>query len=367
MARDRVASPKEARTGRFFTAVSVVLVFWGMVASSALAGDAELAFSARPAPGAFASDTGEYFDIEARAGSTINQSLVIKSFSPEPVSLRLSPVDAGTGATGGIIYALERAKPRRVGAWLSLGRRRVTLVPGASVSIPFTVAVPSSAESGLHIGGIAVSRSDAKERRAPRGGASIDVDVRRVVPVVVTLPGPAAPRLDILGVRPVVRPEGINLLVEIENDGTDLTTGEGVIMLRKDGFRSDFFVDDFVPHTNIEYPIEWKQRATAGEYKARVEIRYGSKRAVWRGIFTVDGSVIDELEARGLTPPAAASSLPWLWVAAAVGIAALLIAGLYAAVRRFRRPTPARKSPASIVRTPPAPPARIAPPPPPAR
>ncbi|MGH2734650.1 MAG: WxL protein peptidoglycan domain-containing protein, partial [Actinomycetota bacterium] len=322
-------------------------------------------FSARPAAGASASDTGEYFDIEARAGSTINQSLVIKSFSPEPVSLRLSPVDAGTGATGGIIYAFERAKPRRVGAWLSLESRRVTLVPGSSVSIPFTVSVPPGAESGLHIGGIAVSRSDAKERRAPRGGASIDVDVRRVVPVVVTLPGPAAPRLDILGVRPVVRPEGINLLVEIENDGTDLTTGEGVIMLREDGFRSDFFVDDFVPHTHIEYPIEWKQQAAAGEYKARVELRYGSKRAVWRGTFTVDGSVVDELEARGLTPPVAASSIPWLWIAAVVGVAVLLIAGLYAAVRRFRRPAP--MSPASIVRSPPAPPARIAPPPPPAR
>ncbi|MGH2735437.1 MAG: WxL protein peptidoglycan domain-containing protein [Actinomycetota bacterium] len=343
-----------------------MLIFWGMVASSALAGDAELAFSARPAPGASASGTGEYFDIEARAGSAIDQSLVIKSFSPEPVSLRLSPVDAGTGATGGIVYALERATPRRVGAWLSLERRRVTLVPGASVSVPFTVAVPPGAESGLHIGGIAVSRSDAKERRAPRGGASIDVEVRRVVPVVVTLPGRAVPRLDILGVRPVERPEGINLLVEIENDGTDLTTGEGVIMVREDGFRSDFFVDDFVPHTDIEYPIEWKQEAAAGEYKARVEIRYGSKRAIWRGPFTVDGSVVDELEARGLTPPVAASSLPWLWIAAAGGVTALLIAGLYAAMRRFRRPA-ARKSPASIVRTPPAPPARIAPPPPPAR
>lgn len=55
--------------------------------------------------------------------------------------------------------------------------------------------------------------------------------------VEVVTPGPAVPEIAMSGVKTMARPDGMYLSVGIANDGTGLTTGQGVRALPESGFR----------------------------------------------------------------------------------------------------------------------------------
>lgn len=328
-------------TMRLLAVVCALLCCLTLAAAPANAAPADdPSFLVRPAPDSSTTAEGSYFLLEIEPGAEIVQNLELRNDSPEPIVLELAGVDAVTGPLGGASYGLATDEVTRAGAWIELQETSVPLEPGASASIPFTVSVPSDAQTGEHLAGLAVAavESDAPAATTDAGGgASVDIRTRRLVAVQVNLPGAAEPELVISGVRPVARPQGLYLEIDIEHVGTALARGEGTISLPGDGFEQDFVVDTFVPRTTIAYPISWTADTREGSYDAEVELRYDGKVATWQGEVSVGEEVLDTLADRQVDPAQQQGSWTDLWPWAAIGVLLLLSAILATLYLRQRR------------------------------
>src|SRR5262249_24888921 len=132
--------------------------------------------------------------------------------------------DATTGATSGAVY-LSRAAPRRdVGSWLRLGVTRVTLAPGESRIVPFTVVVPAHVRSGDHLGGVVAENLAVDGATAAGGktGGSFRIRVRHltIVAVQLALPGKRIEKVALTGVAFGRMGAYPTLLLKLRNPGT---------------------------------------------------------------------------------------------------------------------------------------------------
>lgn len=292
-------------------------------ASGAGAAESEgVNFVVEPSPGSRTAPGGGYFLLPASVGQTITQSLGLRNDSEKTLRLRLAAVDAVTGQRGGASYGVETERQKATGAWITLSRTSVTLEPGKSAIVPFTMTVPRTAVSGQHLAGISVS-SPAKRKSGGGGSASIDVQTRRILAVQVNVPGPAQPKLVVSGVTATARGDGLYLQIAIANTGRALTKATGVVTLPDGSFRRPFDIDTFVPGTTIEYPIKWTEAAKNGAQRAIVRLEYGGERTRWEGTVTVGSTLQKELAERQVdAPPVERGGVP---VAVFIGTVALLI------------------------------------------
>jgi hypothetical protein len=292
-------------------------------------------FVVQPAAGSATVSHGGWFQISAQPGDVVAEAVALHNDSGDPVEVHVAAVDARTGPSGGVEYALADEPRTGVARWVELGRGRVTIAPGSAALVPFTVHVPADARSGLHLSGIAVAPTAAP---LPAGGAraaSVAVHTRRVVPVEVHLPGDAAPRLTVNGVDVAARPDGLYLEIDIANVGRGLTTARGRVSV--DGTTRSFDVDTFVPGTAIAYPVHWRTTATSGRHRVRVDLTTSDGAvAVWHGMVEVAPPVQRELDDRRVGGRARSRAVP-------AGLASVLLTAIVAKLalvvaRRRRRP-----------------------------
>jgi WxL interacting protein linking bacterial and host surfaces len=233
-----------------------------------------------------------YFVEAARPGERISDEVQVINVGDRAGRVRIFAVDATTGQTSGVVYGSSEQRRHGVGAWMRLGARMVTLAPGESRTVPFTVLVPSGAPGGEQLGGIVAAPVLPVAHRAGRegnGAFRIDVREQAIVAVQVSLPGR---RLESLAIT-TVRPGGTHgfqaLLVGLANRGNTLLKGQGTLTVadRRGSVRkrASFALDTFVPRTRIAYPVYLHGTALgAGRYVARVTIRYGSGRRMARTV-----------------------------------------------------------------------------------
>lgn len=298
--------------------------------------DGDVGFLAQPAAGSSMDPGGGYFLIPAVPGAVVHQAVALRNDADVPLDLRLAAVDATTANLGGTAFALDDDAKAKTATWISLAQTTVTLPPQGSLTVPFTVTVPSDAAGGVHLAGISVlapvAAKSAGLSDAGQAGASVDVQSRRVIAVQVDLPGPADPELVITGVSPVARPDGLYVEIGIENRGRGLTQADGQLTLPDDGFEQSFKIGTFVPGTSIAFPVKWTGETVRGDRSGRVEIRYGGRVAVWHGTLTVGEVLLEEQAKRQTQPPSSpprpvAASFP-IGLAALGAAAALLFLGV---------------------------------------
>lgn len=88
--------------------------------------------------------THEY---NVNAGSSVNGALELKNMGNEPAEVKIYQEDIKIKADGETEYAPGTGNhPRSNAGWLSLGTDRVTLAPGSSQTIPYTLKVPAGDE-----------------------------------------------------------------------------------------------------------------------------------------------------------------------------------------------------------------------------
>ena len=285
----------------------LVILLLALHPTAAGASERGVRFLAQPAIGSSTAAGGGYFLVSAAPGDVVDQAVALRNDSDAPLDLRLAAVDATTANLGGTAFALEDGAPAKTATWLALERTAVTLPPKGSLTVSFTVTVPSDAGSGVHLAGISilapVAAKGADGNVAGHAGASVEVQSRRVIAVQVDLPGPAEPELVITSVAPIARSDGMYVEIGIENRGRGLTKAEGEITFPEDGVEQSFAIGTFVPGTSIAYPIKWTNEPVHGDRAGRVELRYGDRVAVWTGTFTVGERLLEEQANRQTHPP----------------------------------------------------------------
>ncbi|MEU6427101.1 DUF916 domain-containing protein [Microbispora sp. NPDC046973] len=122
----------------------------------AAAADGEVSWTVATASNDFGSDRRNYaYTLDP--GGRLEDGLVIANRGTTPLHLNVYAADAFTTEQGGLDLFGKDAKPAGVGAWVRPDRPDVTVGPGESAEVPFTVALPDDVAPGEYMGGVVTS------------------------------------------------------------------------------------------------------------------------------------------------------------------------------------------------------------------
>ncbi|MBB2748405.1 UNVERIFIED_ORG: hypothetical protein FHR35_008298 [Microbispora rosea subsp. rosea] len=143
--------------GSLARAVVVALLaafgLFGAGTGPAAAADGEVSWTVATASGDFGSDRRNY-SYTLDPGGRIEDGLVVANHGTTPLHLSVYAADAFTTGQGRLDLLGQDATSTGVGAWVHPDRPDVTVRPGESAEVPFTVALPDDAAPGEYMGGI---------------------------------------------------------------------------------------------------------------------------------------------------------------------------------------------------------------------
>lgn len=288
-----------------------------------------------------ASSARGYYVFHAGPDTVAHGRVRIANLGNRTGVVRLSAVDAATGATTGAVYGASPSGPVDVGAWTTLSRSSLRLAPRTSKIVRFTVRVPAGTVAGDHLGGIVAEAADRRtSARSPHGGRfRIDVRSQTIVAVEMRVPGPRRPSLALTALRAGGQDGRQALLLGVRNDGNVLVKGRGrLVVSDAEGTRlqdARFPIDTFVARTGIALPVAVTGRALrAGRYHAVAELRYDGRVTRRTFDFAISDHQVDQVfrSRPGLLAPHRSM------ITVLVGGAAFALAGFAIAAAIFRRP-----------------------------
>lgn len=103
--------------------------------------------------GSFGSGRQNY-DYAVQPGDRLEDALIVVNNGTTPIDLALYAADAFTTDTGALDLRTRDHAATGVGAWLQLDLDRISLQPGVSAEVPFSLTIPEDAATGSHMGGI---------------------------------------------------------------------------------------------------------------------------------------------------------------------------------------------------------------------
>lgn len=317
------------------------------------------AFAAGPAPAATPAPSKPTFSLSSgkldgalklrgTPGAKLRGSFRVRNISKRQVTVRLQPADIRNATNGNADYATTRLVG--TGRWLDLDKESVSLTPGRTRRVGFTVSVPAGTRGASHYAGIvAVDAKEIATAKAPRkrsksAGFTISRINRQALPLTVRLPGPLTRELAMRDVKLDVKPSGAGLVLALKPRGTVLMQSAQVKLRVSRGARTvltdDTTLGQLFPGSGLDYRIAWKGQPTEGEYRVKGNIRpKGAAPVLIDETVTFTPAKVTELKRE--TPPLATatqSGLPmWVWLA--LGVAAAALIALSVAVVRLKRRT----------------------------
>ncbi|MBA2394276.1 MAG: DUF916 domain-containing protein [Ktedonobacteraceae bacterium] len=224
-----------------------------------------------------------YFIYNLQPDGQIQDYVQVKNTGTARGSVKLHPVDAFTAQTSGMAFHAHDDPRRDVGAWISLRSKPLTLNPGESVDIPFSLNVPEHVRPGQHYGGIiAESLYQPYVQSTGSDHNSIGIHIRSLIilGVSVTLPGKTVERLQATGVNYDQQSHYQRVLLQLRNTGTQMLHPFGSLhildqkgkMLQNISLK----LNAFLPQNAISYPVYIRYNAlTPGKtYTAKIHLEY---------------------------------------------------------------------------------------------
>lgn len=158
----------------------------GGASAPASAADGDVTWGVRTA----ANDNGadrQNFAYRIAPGTQVSDALVVSNHAATPIDLDVYAADGFTTSSGQLDLVTPDTTSVAVGAWTAVQEGRVTIAPGASVEVPFTVKVPADATPGDYAGGLLTSLPH------PAQEDGISVDRRLGIRMHVRVDGELAP------------------------------------------------------------------------------------------------------------------------------------------------------------------------------
>lgn len=166
--------------------LATLLVALGVIAGSGAAvADDDVPWSVSTAANGFGSDRPNY-SYTVNPGEQVDDGLVVANNGKTPLGLAVYAADGFTTDDGRLDLLTKDAKSTGIGAWVRTPNAKVTVQPGQSLQVPFSLAVPADAAPGDHLGGIVTSLT--------QGG---DVEHRLAIRIRVRVSGELKPSLSV--------------------------------------------------------------------------------------------------------------------------------------------------------------------------
>lgn len=233
----RIAFPN-LLLGTFVAMVLIAVGLAGPVAASQMDATAD----ATPTAATPAADTGprfviypqggadgDYFTLEAEAGTTNELVVVLGNADDESLSLRTYASNIMPIVNGGFALASEDVDPEGTTTWLDYAPETFDFESGEGVERTFTVTIPEDAEPGQYITGLALETAEPLE---VEGTPLFQQIIRKTIAVFIIVPGPEQPTYT-LGDPEVVTEGAFNqIVIPVENTGNVLVRPTGELVVR---------------------------------------------------------------------------------------------------------------------------------------
>jgi len=320
-----------------------------------------------------------YFVYSAAPGAARNGAVIVSNSGNAAGTVKLFAADATTGRTTGTVY-LTDARPKSAGAWVTLASKSVSLRPGTSKRVTFTVRVPTGQKTGQWVAGIVAEASSRVAGKKSSQKASVQIKIRNqtIVGVQTNVPGTAVSTFEIGKVTSGGQRGFQQLITHIANTGNQLVHPTGrVTVLKSNGDLVQtlpFAMDTFLPQTAIDFPLLLKKALPPGDYKANVTLSVpaaggaAAHTVTASPTFSISKQDVQQIftSAQPQAPPpgvtassSRSSSTTWIVIAA---VAAVLVLAALAWLLLRRRRGPADERRETTFERPTAPPAPAAPP-----
>jgi hypothetical protein len=181
-------------------------------------------FVIRPKEGA----DGDYFTVEAEAGTTNDLTVVLGNADDEPLKLRTYVNDTVPMTNGGFSIAEETVPPAGTATWIDYAAETFEFAPGEGVERTFTVTIPEDAAPGQYIAGLALQTADPLE---VEGTSLFNQIIRKTIAVFIIVPGPEEPAFT-LGEPQLMTDGALNRIeIPVQNTGNVLIKPQGELTL----------------------------------------------------------------------------------------------------------------------------------------
>lgn len=167
------------------------------------------------------------------AGADVEDHFAVRNLGAETVTFQLSAADGFYNRNGRFDMLPSDQESVDAGTWIELPEN-VTVDPGATVVVPFTIVVPEKAEPGDHAAGIAAAVLSVKQG----DGAGVGVESRVGFRVMTRVTGELAPAFSVTNVRTdyrtswnPLRPGSIDVSFDVVNEGNTRLEVDGAVEL----------------------------------------------------------------------------------------------------------------------------------------
>ena len=169
---------------------TAVALLAAMSVGAAVAADDDVAWAVRTAANHFGAERTS-FDYTLDPGGQVEDALVVANHGTTPLELAVYAADGYTADSGQLDLVAKDVESTGIGAWVGADADSVTVQPGASAEVPFTVDVPDDATPGDYAGGIVTSLLQQDDAEG------INVDRRLGIRINLHVGGDLAPSLAI--------------------------------------------------------------------------------------------------------------------------------------------------------------------------
>ncbi len=264
--------------------------------------------------------TTGFFEIEGEPGAAVSGGrLLIKNRASRPVTVSVEPVDGETAQNLGFAYKLRGPEIRGSTRWTELAKRRVTIAAGRTTSVELSVQIPASAKAGEYLSGISVQARGQNQETNPGSGVVVSSERRHVVGLLVSIPGPRYPSIELSGAHVERLPAGVTFFLHARNPGNKvLRKVYGSAEVTRGGKKvlsTRIQPGTFVSGTSIKYPLLARnQRPSEGtRFRVRATLHY--RGGVARlDEFVTFGKKQAKRQEEFLGPNEEGGGVPW-WVA----------------------------------------------------
>ena len=229
-----------------------------------------------------------WFIYNLEPGGRIDDAVKVINTTNRTMQVDLYPTDS-LFASGGSFSCEQRVDTRDgVGSWLRLSTNRITLEPGASREIPFSMTVANNADVGEHSGCIVIE--DANQ--TPQAGGGVAVITRSAVRVYNTVPGELTRKIEIssFSVSKGVNNAGVWVLKPRVRNTGNVSVDTGITVAARNilGGKVYFYEGGYTLTRGDEsfWEFEMKRPFWGGVYKGNFTATYDANSSASLGVST---------------------------------------------------------------------------------
>lgn len=212
-----------------------------------------------------------FIPIDGAPGQTVQGHFLITNTQATGVTMSVYAADGLTGATTGVVYSDAGDDITGAGGWVSADRTVASVGARSEQLVNFTVRVPANAVPGDHVAGVVLEQ----RRPGSTSTGAISQVVRNVVPIMVEVPGAAAPQIDVRSAAITTLPGSplLAVTVVLKNEGLKLCRPQLKVTLGSTGDTAGQVIrqlDTILPGDRAPYPMPWPSKLASGSYLAHV-------------------------------------------------------------------------------------------------